>query len=85
MSLQFPWTHLNLTSTHYSYIYNLIIAIDANFRLKRRARNTSEQRDPALVGGRGYFVESQAYKNYYMRYASQDDVRMLYLIAIKRS
>ena len=56
------------------YIYNLIIAIDANFRLKRRAVS-SEQRDPALGSGTGYFVENTMYRDYYMKFATQEDVR----------
>lgn len=43
--------------------YALFIAIDANFRLKRKAVS-SENVDPSLNAGWGYFVEEAAYKAY---------------------
>ena len=55
------------------YLYTLILAIDANFHLRRRAIS-NEVRDPAIGSGWGYFVESNAYKEYYMQHATQDDV-----------
>lgn len=41
----------------------MVIAIDANFRLRRRAIS-NEDRDPALASGCGYFVEDSAYRGY---------------------
>ncbi|KAG9310541.1 hypothetical protein JVU11DRAFT_9086 [Chiua virens] len=45
------------------WIYALFIAIDANFRLKRKAVS-SDQSDPSLNRGWAYFVEEGTYKNY---------------------
>lgn len=55
------------------YIYTLIIAVDANFRLKRRAIS-NDQRDPALGSGSGYFVEDQRYREHILSYANEEDV-----------
>lgn len=52
-----------------------MIAIDANFRLKRRAVSNNA-RDPALGSGWGYFVEDTAYAAYVMQHASQEDVSL---------
>ena len=49
------------------------IAIDANFRLKRRAVSNNA-RDPALLSGGGFFVENNAYEAFVLRYADEDDV-----------
>ena len=58
----------------FSYIYTLIVAIDANFRLKRRAVSSIE-RDPPLGSGWGYFVETRPYLDYVLSHADQEDVR----------
>ncbi|KAJ3551391.1 hypothetical protein NM688_g4727 [Phlebia brevispora] len=55
------------------YIYNMLVAIDANFRLKRRAVSSNE-RDPALGSGWGYFVEDTRYREHVLRYATQEDI-----------
>ncbi|KAF7797546.1 hypothetical protein EIP86_008746 [Pleurotus ostreatoroseus] len=55
------------------YIYNMLIAIDANFRLKRRAVSSNE-RDPALGSGWGYFVEDAPYYEHILQYADQEDI-----------
>lgn len=54
----------------------MAVAMDANFRLKRRAVSNSA-RDPALGSGWGYFVEDTGYKEHIMRHATQDDVRLV--------
>ena len=51
----------------------MLIAIDANFRLKRRAVSSNE-RDPALGSGWGYFVEDLPYREHVLKHADQDDV-----------
>lgn len=56
------------------YIYSMFIAIDANFRLKRRAVS-SDARDPALSSGMGYFVEDFAYRRHVLNHADEQDVR----------
>lgn len=45
------------------WLYALFIAIDANFRLKRKVVS-SDQVDPGLNAGWVYFVEEHAYKSY---------------------
>jgi hypothetical protein len=45
------------------WLYALFIAIDANFRLKRRAVS-KDSVDPSLSQGWAYFVEETAYKSY---------------------
>lgn len=57
----------------------MFIAIDANFRLKRRAVS-SEARDPALGSGQGYFVQDDMYRKYLADTADQKDVRTVILI-----
>lgn len=54
-------------------MYALIIAIDANFRLKRRAVS-NDARDPGLVSGQGYFVPDALYGPHILQYTDQDDV-----------
>lgn len=51
----------------------MILAIDANFRLKRRAVS-SNLRDPALSSGWGFFVGDAAYREHILKYADQADV-----------
>ncbi|KAG1806398.1 uncharacterized protein HD556DRAFT_1428520 [Suillus plorans] len=45
------------------WLYALFLAIDANFRLKRKAVS-SDERDPSLNAGSAYFVEGCEYKTY---------------------
>lgn len=51
----------------------MMVAIDANFRLKRRAVS-SNTRDPALSSGSGFFVRDAAYREHVLKYADQADV-----------
>ncbi|KAJ3552075.1 hypothetical protein NM688_g4347 [Phlebia brevispora] len=55
------------------YIYSMFIAIDANFRLRRRAIS-SDARDPPLASGLGYFVEDEAYRAHLAEYANQEEI-----------
>ncbi|TFK59703.1 hypothetical protein BDN72DRAFT_873011 [Pluteus cervinus] len=48
------------TSANKRWIYRLFLAIDANFRLKRRALS-SEEADPSLGKGWAYFVDQEPY------------------------
>lgn len=59
--------------TFYRFIYTTFIAIDANFRLKRRAIS-SDSRDPSLSSGWGCFVEGLPYREHILRYVDQQDV-----------
>ncbi|KIJ58413.1 hypothetical protein HYDPIDRAFT_81314, partial [Hydnomerulius pinastri MD-312] len=45
----------------YKWLYALFVAIDANFRLKRKAVS-SDEADPCLSQGWAYFIERSAYK-----------------------
>ncbi|KAJ7055432.1 hypothetical protein C8F01DRAFT_1211630 [Mycena amicta] len=51
------------------YLYCLMLALDANFRLKNRIR-TNEKQDPSLGPGWGCFVESEPYKEHLRDYVS---------------
>ncbi|KAF7796504.1 hypothetical protein EIP86_007682 [Pleurotus ostreatoroseus] len=55
------------------FIYTMFIAIDANFRLKRRAIS-NEVRDPALGSGLAYFVEDHAYREHLAKYVDQEEI-----------
>lgn len=50
-----------------SWLYGLFLAIDANFRLKRRMVS-KDSVDPGLSRGWAYFVEETAYKTYLQSY-----------------
>ena len=52
-------------STDYLYrdVDALFVALDANFRLRRRAVS-NDQSDPSLSQGWAYFVEDTAFKKY---------------------
>jgi hypothetical protein len=53
----------------------LILALDANFRLKNRLR-ANEHQDPSLGPGLGYFVEAEPYKKHLRNYVAEKDVRV---------
>ncbi|KAH9899376.1 hypothetical protein C8Q73DRAFT_638342, partial [Cubamyces lactineus] len=55
------------------YLYTLSIAMDACFRLKRRAVS-NEQKDPILGSGWGYFVEDTKYREVLAAYAEQEEM-----------
>jgi hypothetical protein len=46
-----------------SWLYGLFLAIDANFRLKRKAVS-NDSVDPSLSSGWAYFVDDEAYKGF---------------------
>lgn len=54
----------------------LILAFDANFRLKNRIRK-NEHKDDLLGPGWGYFVEDEKYKRHIKNYVSETDVSSL--------
>ena len=54
----------------------LIIAMDANFRLKNLMRS-SISKDPGLHTGFAFFPEDGLYRKHILKYASQKDVRDL--------
>ena len=55
----------------------LSVSIDACFRLKRRAVS-SEEKDPILGSGWGYFVEDTGYREILSMYGDQKEVRVTY-------
>ncbi|KAJ6479203.1 hypothetical protein C8R47DRAFT_983594 [Mycena vitilis] len=55
------------------FLYMLILAMDANFRLKNRLRS-NETQDPSLGSGKGYFVEQDGFKNHLKHYIAEKDV-----------
>ncbi|KAJ6460704.1 hypothetical protein C8R47DRAFT_1226206 [Mycena vitilis] len=57
----------------YRFLYALLLALDANFRLKNRLRK-NEHQDPSLGSGWGYFVEEKGYKDHLRNYVAEKDV-----------
>ncbi|KAF7320103.1 CxC2 domain-containing protein [Mycena kentingensis (nom. inval.)] len=55
------------------YLYSLVLAMDANFRLKNRIRG-NERPDPSLGSGLSYFVELNAYKEHLRHYVAEEDI-----------
>ncbi|KAJ7053995.1 hypothetical protein C8F01DRAFT_1260213 [Mycena amicta] len=55
------------------FLYSLMLALDANFRLKNRLR-ANEKHDPSLGPGWGYFVDSEPYKDHIRDYVAENDV-----------
>lgn len=66
---------------HSRYLYVLILALDACFRLKRRIIS-SENKDPGLGTGWGYFVEDEPYREYLLTVTDQDEVRFFLSLCI---
>ncbi|KAJ7890043.1 hypothetical protein B0H13DRAFT_2341227 [Mycena leptocephala] len=56
----------------YRFLYMLLLALDANFRLKNRLR-ANEHEDPSLGPGLGYFVAQGAYKEHLRNYVAEKD------------
>lgn len=48
----------------------MFVAMDANFRMKRK-KVSSEKLDPSLTGGYGYFVEEEEYQAHLKRHTSE--------------
>lgn len=65
-------------------MYRLILAMDANFRLKNRLR-TSSRTDPGLGTGWAYFVPEEEYREHILQYVTQEEVRLILRINILRS
>ncbi|KAJ6447661.1 hypothetical protein C8R47DRAFT_1231344 [Mycena vitilis] len=57
----------------YGYLYRLVLAMDANFKLKNRIR-ANERPDPSLGPGWGAFVEPTTYKEHLKKYVAETDV-----------
>ena len=52
------------------------MAIDANFRLKRRMVS-NDARDPSLAPGAGYFVLNDEYTEFLLKHVGQDEVSVI--------
>ncbi|KAJ7429083.1 hypothetical protein B0H11DRAFT_1769987, partial [Mycena galericulata] len=57
----------------YRFLFMLILALDANFKLKNRLR-ANERYDPPLGPGWGAFVEPTLYKEHLRNYVGETDV-----------
>ncbi|KAJ7058639.1 hypothetical protein C8F01DRAFT_1255789 [Mycena amicta] len=65
------------------FLYSLMLALDANFRLKNRLRvNDHEKHDPSLGSGWGYFVDSEPYKDHIWDYVAENDVSTCIVFAV---
>ncbi|KAF7307110.1 CxC2 domain-containing protein [Mycena indigotica] len=56
-----------------SFLYKLMLSVDANFRLKNRLR-ANQRNDPPLGGGQSYFVENEPYQRHLKEYVAEKDV-----------
>ncbi|KAJ7079314.1 hypothetical protein C8R43DRAFT_1143270 [Mycena crocata] len=57
----------------YRFLYMLLLAVDANFKLKNRLR-ANERFDPSLGPGWGAFVEPEGYKEHLKGYVGENDI-----------
>ena len=57
----------------YSWLYMLMVAMDANFQLKSRLRGAIN-REPALGLGWAYFVDNGPYSEFIKDYVDEDEV-----------
>ncbi|KAJ7068896.1 hypothetical protein B0H15DRAFT_793973 [Mycena belliarum] len=57
----------------YRFLYMLLLAIDANFKMKNRIRK-NERYDPSLGPGWGAFVEPSGYKKHLSTYVGEEDI-----------
>ncbi|KAG6808450.1 hypothetical protein H0H92_004084 [Tricholoma furcatifolium] len=56
-----------------SWLYQLILSQDANFRLKNRLRS-SDEKDPSLGPGYAYFLASDEYLTHLANYVTKDEI-----------
>ncbi|KAK6988081.1 CxC2 domain-containing protein [Favolaschia claudopus] len=57
----------------YQFLYMLILAVDANFRLRNRIR-VNELDDPSLGPGWGYWVEPESYREHLKNYVNETEI-----------
>ncbi|KAF7358760.1 CxC2 domain-containing protein [Mycena sanguinolenta] len=57
----------------FRFLYMLLVALDANFKLKNQMRK-NEHPDPPLGPGLGYFVEPSKYKMHLQKYVPEKDI-----------
>lgn len=58
------------------WLYSLNLAIDANFRLKNKARGHGIEDDPPLGDGWGHWVPNEPYQEYIKEHGYQNEVRL---------
>ncbi|TFK70509.1 hypothetical protein BDN72DRAFT_766352, partial [Pluteus cervinus] len=58
------WMHAPAEKRYFSWLYALFLSIDANFRLRRRLKRTTDAQDPSLSPGCAYFVNSSDYREH---------------------
>jgi hypothetical protein len=66
-----------------SWLYALILAIDANFRLKNKDRKVTN--DPPLGDGWAHWVPHEPYHKYIQKYGHQEEVfqgRYLFFLTV---
>ena len=63
---------LHISNEVYRYLYNMYLAVDANFKLKGKSRGIS---DIELMPGWGLFVEEEPYQCYLENYVDQPEVK----------
>jgi hypothetical protein len=69
-------TRTSLTNDGFDrWLYTLYLAIDANFRLKRKTVS-SDVADPGLSRGWAYFVEENKFKAHLAEYKTPAEVRL---------
>lgn len=69
-------TKMILLITIRSWLYTLIVAMDANFWLKSRLCG-SVNREPTLGLGWSYFIDNGPYSDFIKDYVDQDEVHIL--------
>ncbi|KAJ7834491.1 hypothetical protein B0H13DRAFT_2426871 [Mycena leptocephala] len=65
-------TGVTWTQNISAFLYMLLLAVDANFRLKNRKRK-NEIDDPSLGPGWGYWVEPEQYQKHLKKYVNEKD------------
>lgn len=65
----------------FRWLFRLVLAMDANFRLKNRLRPRSRT-DPGLGTGWAYFVEDDEYRDHILQYVTQEEVRTIHTCSL---
>ena len=74
-----PILYIYLTYFDHSWLYMLIVGMDANFRLMSRLRS-SLSKDPSLAPGWAYFVDYGLYADFVKEYVDMEEVSCLHCI-----
>ena len=68
--LRSSFRHVDLPTSPSRWLYSLFLALDANFRLKRKDIS-NEKRDAGLSRGWGYIVNNEPYKDHLAGYKDE--------------